>query len=108
MPDLNSGIQFGHTLEKKSRKMVSWSNILQRKKKMDWFLTLKKWLENPNFATFNTKIQTRHWFANNLESAIYHSINIGFDAEVAEKFLNGIQFTHTYQEQCNVYLRAQW
>ena len=26
----------------------------------------------------------------NKESAIYHSINLGFDAEVAEKFLNGI------------------
>ena len=42
----------------------------------------------------NAKFIIGLWFAKDynlkLESAIYHSINLGFDAEVAEKFLNGI------------------
>ena len=36
----------------------------------------------------------------NKESAFYHSINLGFDAEVAEKFLKGIYYQdHKIQMQ---------
>ena len=57
------------------------------------FLTLKNDCENQNIASFKAIFINEHWSAKDLlnkESVIYYSINLGFDAEVAEKFLNSI------------------
>ena len=49
--------------------------------------------ESQNFAIFTDRFQIGGWSARDLlqwESAIYHSIKLGFEGQVAKKFLNGI------------------
>ena len=41
------------------------------------------------------------------KSAIFHSIKLPFDVEVAEKFLNGIYCTNT-TDQANIILKSIW
>ena len=51
------------------------------------------WFWKSEFCNLHDQIQKQEWSAKdrlNQETAHFHSINPGFDAEVAEKFLNGI------------------
>ena len=55
-------------------------------------------LKNQNLAIFEAIFIILRQSAKDLlkqKSAIYHSINLGFDAEVAEKFLNCIWYITT-------------
>ena len=57
------------------------------------FLTQKIDFESQNFAIFTASFLIGGWFAKDIlqwESAIYHSIKLGFEGQVAKKFLNGI------------------
>ena len=51
---------------------------------------MKNDFENENFAIFKAKFKIGRQSAKDLlkqESPVFHSINLGFDAEVAEKLL---------------------
>ena len=53
-------------------------------------------LKGQNFETFK---DFECWFAKDIlryERAIYHSINLQFDAKVAKKLLNGIYYLCTF------------
>ena len=68
-------------------------------------LLLLTFFENSNFETtlllkscqfFNRHLPNIHWSAKKTilwKSAIFHSIKPPFDAEIAEKFFNGISYT---------------
>ena len=48
--------------------------------------------ESHNFAIFTARFLISRWSAKDLlqwKSAIYHSIKLGFEGQVAKKFLNG-------------------
>ena len=56
-------------------------------------LTMTLDFESQNFTIFTDKFIIGLWFAKDLlkqDSAYNYSINPGFDAENAEKFLNGV------------------
>ena len=57
------------------------------------FLTLKSDFENQNFTIFKAIFITKHQSTKDFlkpKSAVYHSINLGFDAEVAKNILHGL------------------
>ena len=57
------------------------------------FDTEKIDFESQNFAIFTDRFLIGRWSAKDLlqwESAIYQSIKLGFEGQVAKKFLNGI------------------
>ena len=70
--------------------------FLNEKKNLEWFgwfLTQKIDFESQNFGIFTARFLIGRWSAKDLlqwESAIYHSIKLGFEGQVAKKFLNGI------------------
>ena len=60
-----------------------------------WFLTQKIDFESQNFEIFTARFLIGRWSAKDLlqwESAIYHSIKLGFEGQVVKKFLNGIYY----------------
>ena len=73
--------------------LISYSSMKKKMEWFGWFLTQKIDFESHNFAIFTARFLIGRWCAKDLlqwESAIYHSIKLGFEGPVAKKFLNGI------------------
>ena len=73
--------------------LISYSSMKKKFGMIGWFLTQKIDFESQNFAIFLARFLIGRWSSKDLlqwESAIYHSIELGFEGQVAKKFLNGI------------------
>ena len=73
--------------------LISYSSMKKKLEWFGWFLTQKIDFESQNFAIFTARFLIGRWSAKDLlqwESAIYHSIKLGFEEQVAKKILNGI------------------
>ena len=73
--------------------LISYSSMKKKLEWFGWFLTQKIDFESQNFGIFTARFLIGRWSAKDLlqwESAIYHSIKLGFEGPVAKKFLNGI------------------
>ena len=78
--------------------LISYSSMKKNLEWFGWFLTQKIDFESQNFAIFTARFLIGRWSAKDFlqwESAIYHSIKLGFEGPVAKKFLNGIYSTGT-------------
>ena len=79
--------------------LISYSSMKKKLEWFPWFLTQKIEFDSQNFAIFTARFLIVRWSAKALlqrESAIYHSIKLGFEGQGAKKFLNGIHSVCMY------------
>ena len=76
--------------------LISYSSMKKKNLEwFEWFLTQKIDFESQNFAIFTARFLINRWSAKGLlqwESSIYHSFKLGFEGQIAKKFLNGIYY----------------
>ena len=78
---------------------ISYSSMKKKLEWLVWFLTPKIDFESQNFRDLHAGFLISRWSAKDFlqwESAIYHSIKLGFEGQAAKIFLNGIYYIHTH------------